>query len=198
MIVSIGFLPPEWVERMMTLKNIEGDSSAMGRVVVWLWTFDFVSNNWLGGGFDAYRANAGILGDYHESFKTYTGMKAYHNSFIEVLGEQGFLGLLLYVLMLIQAYRLNKKVLKNNKPDDFHHSLAYCLNSMLVLYCSTAMFIGVAYQPLPFIIVTLCVANYSVWVREGLTTESTVAMDKVPLNKRKQVIPMHQRNNPHI
>jgi probable O-glycosylation ligase (exosortase A-associated) len=196
-ILSVGFLPAEWVERMMTLKNVEGDSSAMGRVVVWMWTFDFVSSNWLGGGFDSYRANAGILGEYHESFQSYIGAKAFHNSFIEVLGEQGFIGLFLYVLILFQAYRLNKEVLKKTKPSDYHYSLAYCLNSMLVMYCCTAMFIGVAYQPLPFIIVTLCVVNHSVWLREMQTNETHISMSKVPLNKRKRVASMQHRNNPH-
>lgn len=196
-IVSIGFMPEHWVERMMTLKDIESDSSAMGRIVVWLWTFDFVADHWAGGGFDAYRANHGLLGDYHESFRNYLGIKAFHNSFIEVLGEQGFFGLFLYVSLLIQSYRLNRKVIKTEPQNSYHASLAQCLNSMLVMYCITGMFIGVAYQPLPFIIITLCVINYSVWQREQESAESTLDINKLPLNKRKQAL-MQQRGNSQI
>ncbi len=162
----LGFMPPEWVERMATLQNVEQDSSAMGRIVVWLWTFGFVSDHWAGGGFVSYLANGGFLGEYHESFLNYLKPKAFHNSFIEVLGEHGYLGLFLFLMVIFGSYRLNQHIMNQEPKDSFYHSQAYCLNGMIMMFCCSSLFIGIAFQPLIYFFVALSVGHHGVWYRE--------------------------------
>ncbi len=173
-IALFPFLPMEFQERLLTLQDIQNESSAMGRVVVWLWTIDFVKDAPLGGGFESYIAHKGILGRYHESFINYHGVKAFHSVYFEVLGEQGFVGLFLFLSILYGTYRLNRQIMKTEAKEGYHYSVAYCFNSMILIFCLGGLFIGVAYKPLIYYIVSMTVAHYSFWKLNNEQNETAV------------------------
>src|SRR5579872_3701803 len=93
------FAPENWMERMTTMTEYNQESSARHRLDVWAWTYNYVVEHPLGGGFNIYEIDEiGVAPD-----GTKTGL-AYHNDFFEVLGEQGWPGLLIFVALIMTSF----------------------------------------------------------------------------------------------
>ncbi|MFW0778334.1 MAG: putative O-glycosylation ligase, exosortase A system-associated [Rickettsiales bacterium] len=145
----------EYVNRMQTLENATEESSALGRILVWKWTIDYVRERPItGGGFDSYIANAGELNRYLQSDVAVSlepnRPKAFHNIIFEVLGEQGYVGLAIYLILIFRAWNLNWRLSRNPKADPALKAMAMTLHYAIIIYCVCGMFIGVAYAPWVF------------------------------------------------
>jgi probable O-glycosylation ligase (exosortase A-associated) len=146
------FAPPAWLDRMNTIQNANQEGSALGRIVVWRWTIDYsMENPVLGGGFDSYLANGGVLhhyvGEDDGEFGYREKAKAFHNIFFEVLGEQGYVGLAIFSLIIISCWHMNKRTMKSDSENDWKTAMSITINNALIIYCTCGMFIGVAYSP---------------------------------------------------
>ncbi len=144
-----------WIERMLTIQSDNQDSSAIGRLVVWQWTWDYAKQNPLGGGFDAYLDNVGQLSQYSDSENLSgeidTGAKAFHNIFFEVLGEQGYIGLMLYVSIivatLLKLRSIRRKFAKSSKDNSWIFDCASMSIIGYICLIVTGQFVGIAYKP---------------------------------------------------
>ena len=169
-LVAVPFLPASFTERMGTINNHEGDESASTRLAVWSWTLDYVSQNPAGGGFNAYLGNSftyktrELEGDGNNgSVKTKTvtdKARAYHSSYFEMLGEQGYVGFLLWILLqgsgIWQMERLRRRW-KNRtcEGQTWQAPLATALQMSQLTVLVGALFVGVAYQPYFLLILAL-------------------------------------------
>lgn len=172
-VAAIPFLPATVTDRMSTITNHEADESASTRIQVWQWTLDYVEEHPLGGGFDAYMANSFT---YHTTDEVEVGGstmvkrievkdegRAYHSSYFEMLGEQGYPGLALWLLLqvtgLISMERLRRKGLKSDDPVTKRWgALANALQQSHIVTLVGALFVGVAYQPYMLIVISLQIA----------------------------------------
>lgn len=176
MLASIPFLPDSYTERMSTIKSHESDESASTRVAVWMWTLDYVKSRPLGGGFDAYRGNSftydtKVMVDRGgvtsvETQQVTDNARAYHSSYFEVLGEQGWPGLFLWLsihgLGLWQMERIRRKYRKSEDAQEKSWcSLATALQQGQMIYLVGALFIGIAYQPFIFMLMALQIALWT-------------------------------------
>lgn len=107
-LAAIPFLPSSFTERTDTIQNYKADESASTRLAVWAWTWEYVKEHPLGGGFEVYRQNR-IRYDIAQkgsaddpaatdapSIKEIVDEgRAFHSSYFEMLGEQGFPGLII-------------------------------------------------------------------------------------------------------
>jgi putative inorganic carbon (HCO3(-)) transporter len=164
-------LPEPWLDRMDTISNASEESSAYGRIVVWKWTIDYANDNPIfGGGFQSYFANAGQLDKYVTSdiqiSRTLTG-KAYHNIFFEVLGEQGYGGLFIYLFIIYMIFMMNRKVMKKSNTNNWEYQLATVITNFVIIYCVCGMFIGVAFYPWIFYMLGLSVSLHSIRPNTG-------------------------------
>ena len=108
----LAFAPENIMERMSTIKDVEDDSSFMGRVFAWRVSSAIaLSNPVFGGGFhavqvqdiwDHFKYSSGLFGFLHLEVPTYSA-KAAHSIYFEVLGDLGFVGLGLFVIILLRA-----------------------------------------------------------------------------------------------
>jgi len=166
-LASIPFLPQSFTERMGTIQGHEEDESASTRVAVWQWTLDYVQDRPLGGGFDAYRANSFTYdkpvtqdlggGVTRTEVEEVTDKeRAYHSSYFEMLGEQGWPGLGLWLLLhglgVLQMERLRRRYLKRAKDemrseDAWKAPLATALQQAQIVYLVGSLFVGIAFQP---------------------------------------------------
>lgn len=170
MMVALPFLPASYVERMETIVGFRSDQSASTRLQVWQWTIDYARENPLGGGFDAYRGNSftyntvKVTGDgpmrqieYNEVTET---SRAYHSSYFELLGEQGYVGLGIWLwLQVLGLWHMEKLRRRFRRRDGDNSSwqwgLATALQQGHVVYLVGAAFVGIAYQPFLFMLVGL-------------------------------------------
>src|ERR1700709_2042414 len=101
------FPPPSFSNRMETIQGFHADESAGTRLAVWAWTWDYAQHHPFGGGFGAYRSNhiqvqtvnSQTSGDV-QMVTTQTQddeARAYHSAYFEMLGEQGFPGIFLFL-----------------------------------------------------------------------------------------------------
>ncbi len=174
--ITVPFLPKSYLDRMSTIENHESDSSASTRVQVWLWTLDYVQTHPLGGGFDAYRGNSftyytrsvtGPEGNPQVTFKKVTDKaRAYHSSYFEMLGEQGWPGLFVWLwlhgLGLWQMERLRWRYRRQQRAGgDWRWGLATALQQAQASYLVGSLFVGIAFQPFPFLLIGLQCALWS-------------------------------------
>ncbi|MDN3646726.1 DUF5935 domain-containing protein [Pontixanthobacter aestiaquae] len=172
--VALPFLPQSYYERMATLGSTDGDESASTRLAVWGWTFDYANENPTGGGFDAFRGNSFTYNmpireeqgntmavEYREV--TDEG-RAYHSAVFEMLGEQGWPGLFiwlwLHALGLWQMERIRRKWRKKQgngegEGEEWVAPLATALQYAQIIYLVGSLFQGIAYQPYVLMLIGL-------------------------------------------
>lgn len=149
------FIGADWVSRMSSI-NSGVDTSAMGRVAVWKWVIEYVSSHPLGGSFEMFRINSYsmLLSD---GSILHVNNKAYHNIYIEVLGEGGIPGFLMFFMLIaltLAAFMHHKKTLLMTEKRWLGDAGRYLLISTLV-YLAGGMFIGVAFQSYFYYLVAL-------------------------------------------
>ena len=174
--MALPFLPQSFYERMALIGEHNEDQSASTRVAVWEWTLDYVKENPLGGGFDAYRANKftydmpvrveqgnTVAIEYQEV--TDQG-RAYHSAIFEMLGEQGIPGIVLWLwihlLGLWHMERIRHRWRKKQGVgEQWQAPLASALQFGQVIYLVGSLFQGIAYQPFILMLVGLQIALWS-------------------------------------
>lgn len=166
----IPLLPQSFSDRMGTIKGYKGDQSASTRVAVWKWTLDYVQDHPFGGGFEAYRGNKIRFETLHEEETVgqtdiearvvEDKARAYHSAYFEVLGEQGYPGLIIWLLIhvigLVRMEVLRRKH-RANAPGSvpWIASFAESLQHAHIIFMVGALFIGVAFQPFIYMLIAL-------------------------------------------
>jgi len=163
---AVPFLPDTYTKRMDTIQGYKGDASASTRLAVWKWTIDYAKDHPFGGGFNAYIGNKLEI---DMSYKTadgtvvrvvgYDAGRAYHNSYFEMLGEQGYPGLALFLLIhLIGVIRM-ENVQRSFKDVEGNYvwvaPLAKALQASHLVFLLGCSFVGIAFQPFIYLIVAL-------------------------------------------
>ena len=169
-LTALPFLPPSYYERMATIAEPGGDESASTRVAVWQWTLEYVKENPFGGGFDAYRGNSFT---YEMPIKEEVGNttsvefrevtdegRAYHSAIFELLGEQGYPGLAIWLLLhglgVWQMERIRRRWKDKSAEDEaWIAPFATTLQLASLIYITGALFQGIAYQPVMLMIIGL-------------------------------------------
>ena len=175
-LAAIPFLPASYTERMSTLGSVQQDQSASTRMQVWQWTLDYAAANPLGGGFDAYRGNSFTYTlPVVEQDGTTTSVeyreitdaaRAYHSSIFEMLGEQGYPGLLLWLALhatgLWQMEKLRRRWRTRRAPSEqWQAPLASALQFAQIVYLVGAAFQGIAFQPFILMLVGMQIGLWS-------------------------------------
>lgn len=179
--VAIPLLPQAFTQRMSTIREHKADASAATRLAVWAWTWDYVQKHPLGGGFEMYRQNrlrfetvkradldtpadgtasaaAQPSGTEEVQTQVLTDKgRAFHSSYFEMLGEQGFPGLFMFLLLhitgLIRMSAIRRRYRKSRDEDeDWVAPLATALQSAQLVYLLGAAFVGIAFLPFIFMV----------------------------------------------
>lgn len=169
-LMALPLLPSAFTERMETIENYQADQSASTRLAVWGWTWEFAKENPLGGGFEAYRQNKLSISRVEtENFGAVTSTdvdtiedegRAYHSSYFEMLGEQGYPGLAMWLLLhltgLWRMERLRAMYSKRNRPgEEWVAPLAWALLNSQLVYLVGSLFVGIAFQPFIYMLLAL-------------------------------------------
>jgi probable O-glycosylation ligase (exosortase A-associated) len=166
LMIALPLLPAAFADRMSTMQNVQSDESASTRLAVWKWTWDYALDHPFGGGFDAFRSNelrvdrvivSGEGNSRSVRIEPYTDRaRAYHNSYFEMLGEQGFPGLALWLYLhavcLIRMERIRRRYKRDGGERAWISPLASALQASQLVYLLGSMFVGIAFQPFMFLI----------------------------------------------
>jgi probable O-glycosylation ligase (exosortase A-associated) len=168
---AIPFLPQSYTQRMETIEGYQSDESASTRVAVWKWTWDYAKDHPFGGGFNAYLQNHVRVhmaaGSYDpdapqsaEPIVYEDQARAYHSSYFEMLGEQGYPGLALWLLLngvgIVQLERLRRRYRHTRRAEEqWIAPLATALQHGHIVYMVGSLFVGIAFQPFIYMMLAL-------------------------------------------
>lgn len=113
-----SFLPANWTQRMSTIQAYDQDESFNGRIAAWKTSYNIAAARPLvGGGFSSVDVTPVV--QQYSSPGSLTSGKAAHSIFFQVLGDHGFVGLGLYLLILIATWFNTATVLNagRGRPD---------------------------------------------------------------------------------
>ncbi len=189
--ILLAFMPDQWFTKMNTIGTYQQDASAMGRINAWNFAFNLAKDRPLtGGGFGAFTDEAFAVWapnptDVHDA----------HSIWFQMMGEQGFVGLGLFLLLWILAWRLASGLIKSCKGrEDLHWAsdLAAMIQVSFIGYWVGGSFLGLAYWDMPYVLVSmLIVTRVFVDQQLGLTRKPVpiaagvryAKIPSIPLNK---------------
>jgi probable O-glycosylation ligase (exosortase A-associated) len=163
---------PEWISRIDTINTADKDASFMGRVVAWKLSFILASHHpFFGGGFKGLEYFP-VWSSLSEEFSSYpwfyTGesfpdpvkARAAHSIFFQVLGDHGFIGLGIYLGVLLGAFLKARRVIRIARAasvPDWITRVATALQLSLFAFCVGGAALSFAYFDLTFAAVGLLI-----------------------------------------
>ncbi len=169
-VALLSFMPEEWWARMATIGTYDEDTSATGRINAWWMAFNLAKANFFGGGFMVYTQE--LFGRYAPNP---LDVHAAHSIYFMVLGEHGFVGLFLFMLMWFfvwrSAGRLRSEGKKWPQTQWLSHLGAMCQVS-LAGYAVGGAFLSLSYYDLPYNILILVVLGRRWMERQEWVTEA--------------------------
>ena len=175
--VTFNFLPEQWFDRLSTIQTYEEDGSAMGRINAWMFAYNVaVDRPILGGGYNVFS---------HELFRKYApnpeDFHDAHSIYFEALGEHGFVGLGLFLMLGWLSLRHGNRIRRRtrSRPDlQWAHDLASMLQVGLVGYAVAGAFVGMAYFDLYYHLVAMMLLT-GILADYQLETEPGSVLDPV-------------------
>ena len=162
--IAINFMPDSWSARMDTLRSYENDTSAMSRIWTWktMWAAA-IDRPIVGVGFAS--DNATVFARYAPTgpeFDLFSGQVfVAHSIYFQVLGEHGFIGLGLYLLLGVSTWRtagrLARTVANDAEFGNWMPLLMRMVQVSLIGFCIGGAFLSLAYLDLPYYMVAYVV-----------------------------------------
>jgi len=173
----IAFMPDTWSDRMSTIKTYDQDDSAMQRFNAWHMAFNIAKDNLFGGGFMV--AKPDVCAIYSPDP---LDCRAAHSIYFMVLGEHGFIGLFLFLLMWLfvwfSAGRL--RVQGARLPETkWLTPLGAMAQVSLAGYAVGGAFLSLSYYDLPYNILILVVLGCN-WMDRKLWLAEAAERPAVP------------------
>jgi putative inorganic carbon (HCO3(-)) transporter len=190
-----AIMPQEYWDRINTIKTYEQDASAMGRINAWHTAFNMAKDRITGGGLDAFKAPT-----FAEYAPDPENVHDVHSIYFQAMGEQGFIGLGLFLLIGLLAWRTGRKVVRECQMDPgrkWAADLAAMTQVSLIGYATGGAFLGLSYFDYPYDLVIILMLTYQIAVKnywgtleQPLTTDSDTdpAESQGRLDKKQQVL----------
>ena len=190
-IVALAFMPEQWWHRMNTIKSYEQDASSMGRINAWWCAFNVAKNNITGAGFNYYGP---------EIFAVYApdpqDVHAAHSIYFQVLGEHGFIGLMLYLLIAGWGWRVAGDVIRKTTSVEnlkWANDLARMAQLSFIAYFSAGAFLSLTYYDFYWQLIAVIVILKGV-VEKSLAMPVIKSEEKLKLsNKANDMFPAFVR-----
>jgi len=179
------FMPQSWWDRMNTIQTYEEDESAQTRLISWELAINVANNNVLGGG-----ANMFTLSTYQKYAPSIIYVNDAHSIYFEILGEQGWIGLFLFLLLAAMTWRSCSKMINTYRhvPDKkWVVELAAMVQVSLIGYYVSGAFLGLAYYDYYYnlIAVTIILAKLATQPSNNGVAAAPSTSTKLPPQPRR-------------
>lgn len=187
--VGYHYMPSKWIDRMDTIQHAQQTDSLQTRIQSWEFAVNVAIHRPLvGGGFNDYLSR-----DLWQRYGPNGAIpRAIHSIYFRVLGEHGFVGLVLFLGLLAASWRKCSQVRKRARasPDmKWAFDLASMLQVSLLAFMTAGLAAPMTYFDLTFQLMAMCVLLY------GLTAESKVDLARVGSSAIPSPRPMSARES---
>lgn len=168
----VYFMPEEWTSRMETIKTYDQDESALGRLNAWMMAINIANSRVLGAGF---LTNTPIIYQMYAPNSNF--ILVAHSIYFQVLGQHGYIGLILYLLFWGLTYRTAGRLMKYavDRPDfEWAGQLGSMVKVSLIGFAVGGAFLSLAYWDMPFYFMAMVVMTEK-WIKKRLAEESATA-----------------------
>lgn len=163
--VFLQYTPSDWNKRMSTVSTASSkDNSFIGRLWAWKISVKIANDNFLGNGFlstqdpiawHKYRHSIDHFGLIETPpIPENQSVKAAHNIYFQVLGDMGYIGLMIFLFILSGLFFRLKRIVKKATLHnmDWCAHLATMMSVSLVAYMITGANVSLAYFDLIFLL----------------------------------------------
>lgn len=165
-ISALNFMPDNWKQRMNTIESAEKDESFLGRVVAWKQAIliaqdhPFVGVGFKGGQNQAiwtyYLPDIDIFNSLIDTSNTnFVFAKAAHSIYFQVLGDMGYSGIIIFLLILWGGYRNLTLGEKHLADEPFFLDLARMTKISLAAYSIAGAALSLPYFDILYILLGL-------------------------------------------
>ncbi len=184
-------MPQSWYQRMQTITetNEEGqhEGSAQSRIDTWKMILNLaVHRPILGAGFNPWNPLTYEL--YWTSSHPPIGIIAAHSIYMSPLAEHGWIGLGMFVSILVMAWRTGAQIIRacHNRPEfEWLSDLVKMIQLSLIAYCSGGMFHQLTYFDLPWHLIAIIVIGKSLLQQAGEQTKPIGLLRPAPIALRQ-------------
>ncbi len=184
-IIGTAFMPEQWMDRMNTIQTYEEDASAMGRINAWTMAGNIANSRPTG---------AGFVTDSPLIYQAYAPNPNFvivaHSIYFQVLGEHGYIGLLLYLAFWISTYMLAGRIARQTAKHaelGWANTLASMSKVSLVGFAVGGAFLSLAYWDMPFYIFVILICTQR-WVADALKKDAIVSSTCNPVAGANQTL----------
>ena len=139
----LSFMPDKYFSKMETIETYEEDNSALGRINAWHFAYNLSKDYPQGGGFqvftkDLFLKYAPEPDRWHDA----------HSIYFEVLAEQGYVGLAIFILLFVFSFSNCSYVIRQTRGDpdlQWANDLGRMTQASFVAYSVGGAFLGLAY-----------------------------------------------------
>jgi putative inorganic carbon (HCO3(-)) transporter len=155
---AIAFMPDKWSQRMDTINTYQEDDSAMGRINAWKMATNLALDRPLvGGGFAIW---TGVV--FQRYAPNPNDVHAAHSIYFQALGEHGFVGFGLYMLLATLTFRRCSWIIRTTaKRDDLKWAASLCamIQVSLLGFAVGGAFLSLVYYDVPYYLMALVVCT---------------------------------------
>ncbi len=163
-VVAFAITPEQWIARIESIGNYEEDVSAQGRFDVWTFAWRYALDHPIMGGGFLVNIDPNIFYSYVPDAIT---VRAMHSIYFEVLGEHGFVGLVLFLALMASAWRGFGRIRRIPGDEALHaRELAGLGQVSLAAYAVAGLFYNLAFFDLFYLVVALQICLWRIAVQE--------------------------------
>jgi len=155
-------MPEQWFGRMASIEDYQEDKSSMGRINAWHFAVNVATSLPTGGGFGVFTPRM-----YHVYAPNPESFFVAHSIYFQVLGDHGFIGLALYLLLFLCAWRCGSRMIRYCGHDPglaWGAGLARMCQVSLIGFMMAGAFLSMPYYDLLYYIVAILVTLEKVLV----------------------------------
>ena len=167
-IALIAFMPEEWSARMSTIQTYDQDTSALGRFSAWWTAWGVAKAHIFGAGFDVARPE--LFAQYSPLYAQMGTTHAAHSIYFQVLGNHGFIGLFIFLMIWIATWRIANWLRRHGRKQEetrWTEQLGAMIQVSMVGYLVGGSFLSLSYFDLPYNIMCMAVLTKAWMVRQG-------------------------------
>ena len=160
-LAALLIAPPQYFERLDSLRNYAEEDSARLRIVAWKAGVSMaVAHPLTGVGSGHFPVNFGAYQNEE------VGDLTAHSMYFLILGELGVPGIVFLLSILLTNIFRNRRLMKlaRGSPDDPRQEefarLFFMINGSMIAFCIAGAFLSVAYYPHLYVLTALCSASH--------------------------------------
>ncbi len=154
--IAEAIFPEQWMARMGTVQTYEQDRSANMRLNSWIVAYRLALDHpFFGGGFRPFTPAVYLA--YSPDDKWNTQQDA-HSIYFQVLAEHGFVGLGLFLLLILATMVSLRRIMRRARHDPalkFHYNAAQMIEVSMIGYVVVGAFLSMSYFDLFYHLVAI-------------------------------------------